>query len=277
MHRILIFSGLAAVLFGGAAEANIYDFTGSVQQYTVPTTGYYDIVGAGGHGGSGNNPAFGAIGSGNGAIIEGNFLLHAGTILDIYVGQRGFDGNTNDATGGGGGGGTFIVLDASTMPLLVAGGGGGGGDLFVGGDAGTSVSGGSGGPGSGAGNAGVGGGFKGGGSGSDGAGFPTLTGGMGFSEGGNGGYGGGGGGGAAGGGGGGYTGGDAGGCGVCGGDGGSSFLLAGTVPITATATQTGDGYASVNYVGPVPEPSTVIPLALEVAALALFCFRRVRS
>jgi hypothetical protein len=55
--------------------------TGSVQQFTAPTTGEYDIVAYGASGGNGVGG-----GGGLGAEMGGDFNLTAGEVLDIYVG-----------------------------------------------------------------------------------------------------------------------------------------------------------------------------------------------
>ncbi len=91
--------------------------TQGIQQWTVPTTGSYQItaIGAGGAGASG----------GNGASITGTFLLSSGTVLKIVVGQTGTTviGGSNSRFGGGGG---SFVTNSSNSPYIVAGGGGGG-------------------------------------------------------------------------------------------------------------------------------------------------------
>jgi hypothetical protein len=91
---------------------------GSIQTYTVPSTGAYQIMAKGAQGGG--NSALGTTG-GLGASMQGNFYLTAGEVINIMVGQAGGDGH-----GGGGGGGSFVVKDSGDIPLIVAGGGGGG-------------------------------------------------------------------------------------------------------------------------------------------------------
>jgi Glycine rich protein len=113
----LILALASACLVPGTALADTFSLTGSVQQFTAPTAGEYDIVAYGASGGNSVGYA-----GGLGAEIGGDFSLMAGEILDIYVGGAG----QNKAIGsGGGGGGTFVVVDSTNAPLAIAGGGGG--------------------------------------------------------------------------------------------------------------------------------------------------------
>ncbi len=100
------------VLFPIAAQAATFNFTGSIDAFTVPTTGVYTIDALAAQGGGGG---------GRGGEISGNFQLNAGEILSILVGGAGRDGSTG--FGSGGGGGSFVVLNGA--PLVIAGGGGG--------------------------------------------------------------------------------------------------------------------------------------------------------
>lgn len=126
-----------------------------IHKWLVPATGRYQIEAAGSPGGRGSDSMGGATSDGAGtyttgagqgvpgagAIIRANFILLAGDILYILVGQRGIDTpvNVNNSdTDGGGGGGTFVAKkmlnsrylftpdNAYVVPLIVAGGGGGG-------------------------------------------------------------------------------------------------------------------------------------------------------
>jgi hypothetical protein len=94
--------------------------TQGIQEWTVPTTGNYNIkaVGAGG----GQPTLTGQLG-GRGAEMNGEVFLTAGQILKIVVGQQGL---ANQYTSSGGGG-SFVTLNDNT-PFVIAGGGGGGGD-----------------------------------------------------------------------------------------------------------------------------------------------------
>ncbi|HEY6345227.1 MAG TPA: hypothetical protein VIY49_27345 [Bryobacteraceae bacterium] len=200
----------------------VFNYTGAIETYSVPTTGVYTIISAAAQGGAGT------YGSGGlGAVVSGNVFLTAGTVLDIVVGEGGAEFT---AGGGGGGGGSFVYVPLAPEPLEAAGGGGGAGSEFAnGGDASAGTAGGNGqGPGGARGTSGGGGSagmyelFDGGGgagwsgsgtggvgpaSGSGGQTSPLWVGGLG-NLGGDGGYGGGGGGGFfGGGGGGGYSGG----------------------------------------------------------------------
>jgi hypothetical protein len=160
------------------ASAATFNYTGSIETYTIETTGIYTINAFGAQGGSSD----GNVGR-LGGQLGGDITLDQGTILSILVGQRGFDGsNGTDGGsngGGGGGGGTFVatILNGTPTILISAGGGFGGG-----------YGGNSGGNGGNGGNGGYGGfGFGGFGSGSGGNGG---NGGFGGGYGGNGGFGG---------------------------------------------------------------------------------------
>lgn len=245
-----------------------FSYTGALQQYTVPTTGSYQVTVSGAQGGGSGSGGSGGLG----ATVSGTIWLSAGTVLNVVVGGQ---GGSFFAAGGGGGGGSFVYVDGTNTLLLAAGGGGGGvvssGGPGVAGTAGSSAvpggaggvdgSGGSGGQaagGSGGGGAGwLSSGGNGGNlnSGSGGNTKPTFTGGSGF---GSGGYGGGGsGGGSGGGGGGGYSGGGgANGLSQAGGGGGGSFVASSysgmpvTNPTATAGTNSGNGSISINLLPP---------------------------
>ena len=95
-----------------------------VQQWVVPADGLY-LVTAGGPAGS----SVSAGGRGRGAILEGNFHLMKGEIIDIVVGQitdYNLSADPNSRRGLGGSGGTFVVRNQDNKILMAAGGGGGG-------------------------------------------------------------------------------------------------------------------------------------------------------
>lgn len=266
-----------ALAIGGGARATTFDFAGAVQTFDVLTTGIYDITAAGGQGGFG----------GGGAVIGGDVKLTAGETVIILVGGEG-DTPTSGA-GAGGGGGTFVSLSpagpsALDNLLVVAGGGGGGDDGNANGGLGLASGAGTG-DGGGGGIAGGGGGFLGGGGlggrgasgGGSGYSGGMAAGGTGDVDGGAGGAGGGGGPVnplyTIGGGGGGYTGGDGSdGC-PCAqfGGGGSSYLIASATEAVSTAGgNSGDGYVTIDYVGPaVPETSTWAMILLGFAVVSL--------
>ena len=277
--------GMLALLGGPVRAGSIFNYTGTVQTFTVATTGVYDITAFGGQGG----------GSGGlGAEVSGSIPLTAGQVLQIIVGGQGATGTQGI---GGGGGGTFVYISGPpSPPLLVAGGGGGGGAFANVGDSGqsgmsgtTGLFGGPGGTnGSGGGqggslnNGGGGAGWlgNGGSTGSDGQGGfgpPTFAGGSGGNGAGSGAFGGGGGGGnvgGSGGGGGGYSGGGGGGA-VVGGGGGGSFIAASFTNTTAlSGVNSGNGL--VDIASAVPEPSTAILAALGAVALSAYGWSRHR-
>ncbi len=105
--------------YSGTTLDGLVDVGGGIQNWTVPTTGTYNIVAFGAKGGLGLTFV-----GGNGSKMNGTFNLTAGDKLKILVGQQGGDLAGNKA--GGGGGGTFVVYSNNT-PLIIAGGGSGGG------------------------------------------------------------------------------------------------------------------------------------------------------
>jgi hypothetical protein len=144
MRKILL-AGATLIAIQGAISAAAaspitFSYAGSIVDYTIPTTGVYDITAAGAQGGSerftpGNDIAYtGGVG-GLGAAIGGEYLLAAGDVLEILAGGRGGDANIlpgydPEGAPGGGGGGSFVALASNTttipVPLVVAGGGAGG-------------------------------------------------------------------------------------------------------------------------------------------------------
>ena len=95
-----------------------FTVTSGIQNWTVPTSGYYyiDAYGAGGYG------AY----AGGGARITDKFLLTEGEIIKILVGQV---GETNTAaSANSGAGGTFVIrtpYNTNGSILVIAGGGAG--------------------------------------------------------------------------------------------------------------------------------------------------------
>ncbi len=103
---------------GTSLDGNV-TVTGGIQYWTVPTSGSYHITAYGAQGGG----AFGGLG----AQIEGDFLLTAGQVIRVLVGQQG-ETQAGQPESVGGGGGSFVVLDPALLPsdiLVIAGGGGG--------------------------------------------------------------------------------------------------------------------------------------------------------
>jgi Glycine rich protein len=114
---------LAASQPAAQADPIVFDYSGSLVPFTVPTTDTYQIIAFGAQGGSATSietPTTAA--GGNGAKIGGNFVLTAGENLNIAVGGAG--GDCQGQCAGAGGGGSFVVT-LDNEPLIIAGGGGG--------------------------------------------------------------------------------------------------------------------------------------------------------
>src|ERR1039458_1296910 len=101
-------------MLAGSAQTNIYLFSGSKTNITLPP-GTYIITAYGAPG----RDVYGYIG-GLGAEMSAEFNFSTSTTLTLLVGGR---GGYNYNSGGGGGGGSFVV--ERNTPLVIAGGGGG--------------------------------------------------------------------------------------------------------------------------------------------------------
>lgn len=112
-----------------------FSYTGSVQTYTIPKSGTYRIDLRGSQGGS-----LGSNVGGKGGLSRGDIYLSAGTVLYIYVGEKGIGRNAATFNGGGlgvlsgtgngamsGGGATDVRIGGTSLSdrVIVAGGGGG--------------------------------------------------------------------------------------------------------------------------------------------------------
>jgi PEP-CTERM motif len=106
------FTGLNGVVTVGS---KIFYSTGSVVEYTIPTSYWYFVLAIGAQGGgSVLSPGFGI--GGYGAGVGGEVYLTQGTELDIVVGE----GGAFSAVDGGGGGGSF-VWDPTAIPVQPTG------------------------------------------------------------------------------------------------------------------------------------------------------------
>ena len=110
-----------------------YNFTGNVQTFTVPLSGWYQIECWGASGGGARTAPSGA---GYGGYSSGETYLQAGTTLYIYVGGSGGTivggynggGNSHEPGGQGGGGATDVRINTSLSGRIIIAGGGGGSD-----------------------------------------------------------------------------------------------------------------------------------------------------
>jgi PEP-CTERM motif len=101
----------------------VFNYTGTIVEYTIATSQFYYVAAVGAQGGSGFGT--GGFGAGVGGIV----FLDAGTELDIVVGRAGEI--VDAALGAGGGGGSFVwdptavpaqpVPEPSTWAMLLAG------------------------------------------------------------------------------------------------------------------------------------------------------------
>ncbi len=98
--------------------AQTFNYTGSMQNYTVPANVTTLTITAKG--------AQGGNGGGLGAIMTGDVTVTPGNTLKILVGGQGMTNYQFCGTwfGAGGGGGSFVTTSTNT-PLIIAGGGGG--------------------------------------------------------------------------------------------------------------------------------------------------------
>ena len=112
-----------ALISHGAKSQTTFNYTGTLQTYTVPAgVASISIEATGAEGAKGWETTIGTKGEpGLGAQMYGEFAVTPGQVLTIMVGQEGQQGQHV----GGGGGGTF-VWDDGTGTLLIAAGGGGG-------------------------------------------------------------------------------------------------------------------------------------------------------
>lgn len=124
--------------YGIAQTSQTFNFTGSMQSFTVPSCVTQVTISAAGASGSNGQASTSPAGIGaNGAFVVGTLSVTAGNVLNIFVGGTGsipiggFNGGGAGSTSAGGGGGASDVrLNGTSLSdrVLVAGGGGGGGN-----------------------------------------------------------------------------------------------------------------------------------------------------
>ncbi|WP_051568513.1 T9SS type A sorting domain-containing protein [Crocinitomix catalasitica] len=112
LKQIFIFGGFMIAGFSASSQITTFDYSGTIDTYTVPAGVTVINIEARG--------AQGANDGGLGAIMIGDIEVTPGEVLNILVGSEGL----GDAGRSGGGGGSFVVNSASE-PLIIAGGGGG--------------------------------------------------------------------------------------------------------------------------------------------------------
>jgi len=110
---VLLFGGLLFGSFNSIGQTQVFNYTGTIDTYTVPAgVTMITIVAEGAQGGNSG---------GLGAVIQGDISVTPGDQLSVLVGGAGSFSTTVKA---GGGGGSFVV-DAANTPFVIAGGGGG--------------------------------------------------------------------------------------------------------------------------------------------------------
>ena len=106
-------SGNGQVIITPAQVIQTFNYTGAIQNFTVPAG--VTSVSIEARGAQGGNTG------GLGAKMAGTFTVVPGAVLKVLVGQQGGIANNTQV---GGGGGSFVTTSAN-VPLCVAGGGGG--------------------------------------------------------------------------------------------------------------------------------------------------------
>ncbi len=101
-------------------DSVVFDYTGAIVQWTVPTGVQEVRITA--KGAQGGNNSTSSCSAGLGAIVSGDYVLSPDSVLKVLVGE-------NNTSGNGGGGGTFLTTLNNT-PIIIAGGGGGSGNDF---------------------------------------------------------------------------------------------------------------------------------------------------
>ena len=111
-----------------------FEYTGTVQTYEIPggvTKVQLEVWGA--QGGNLTNSSYNWFG-GNGGYASGTLSVSAGDVLNVYVGGRGADGQSNtagSADGGWNGGGNSGTSQGSSSSIFYGGGGGGASDVRI--------------------------------------------------------------------------------------------------------------------------------------------------
>ncbi len=138
MTRTFSFFNLLLVLFITSSnivngQTAIFNYTGTVQTYTVPAGVTCVTVDAQGASGGAVGPVTGGITAttpGNGGRVEATLTVVPGAVLDIKVGGVGADGTGAVALGGYNGGGNASPW-STVSPTWTGGAGGGASDIRV--------------------------------------------------------------------------------------------------------------------------------------------------
>src|SRR5438045_3388578 len=112
LKPILLSAAAALALAHSAVAATTFNYSGAIDSWTVPTTGFYQILAWGAQGSNWPDSAnlFPVGTGGRGAEVGGDVFLTAGATLFIVVGGVGRGGGD---TGGGGGGGSWVFTEGA--------------------------------------------------------------------------------------------------------------------------------------------------------------------
>ena len=125
-------SGGTWIVLGANHGTTTFNYTGSVQSFSIPSCVNTITITATGAAGGTSTLNLG----GNGATVTQSFVVISGHTLSIVVG----DNTGGNDYAGGGGGGSFVWDNASTnYPMIAAGGGGGGGYSDAGANGSTTI------------------------------------------------------------------------------------------------------------------------------------------
>lgn len=127
LHTEITSMSLKAVLKNGVKD---YDYTGDIQEFTAPVSGYYKLEAWGAQGGDANQedkPEIGYLKGGKGGYSYGTVYLTEGQKVYIAVGGRGFEEMVKTARqtkdGGFNGGGKTYSGTVDQYKMIAAGGG----------------------------------------------------------------------------------------------------------------------------------------------------------
>lgn len=111
-----------------------FAYNGTVQKYTIPYTGIYQVTAYGAQG-----TGYSSKTGGKGGMVRGKFWLEKGDVISVKTGGSNGYGGGGKGTVYGGGGGMTIVSGNRTGTLMIGGGGGGATIALSGGPGGSNA------------------------------------------------------------------------------------------------------------------------------------------